>query len=169
MIKKWEDAGGNLLTKRNIIEGLNKEGKPQRIDRGKMGIEYQFETRKQGKYQVLLGEGTEKHSCPPVLKNGQRAEIERDLTINQALGQTVSEQENPQIRVVNFLEAKWSELAGIFSSEKTVSPSNLRSFTNMRVGSMLVDFIGVEADGRYMVFEIAKPGRKSQAGQHRKL
>jgi len=169
-IQRWEEARSGLIEKRRkileaykIISGLDKEG----VDRKGMGIEYQFETAGQGRWQVLVGKGKEmKYSSPPELENWRKAEIARDLTINQTLGQTVSGQENSQMRAVNFLEANWNKLAGIFSPEEKASSPNLESFTNVKLGSVAVDFIGVGADGRYMVFEIAKAGRKSQAEQY---
>jgi hypothetical protein len=100
------------------------------------------------------------------LESWRRAKIARDLTINQALGQTVSEQENLQMRAVNFLEANWSELAGIFSPAQLGGIKPV-SFSNVRLGRTMVDFVGIGPDGQYMVFEISRPGRESQIEQQR--
>jgi len=168
VIEGWKKARSGLLEKRGkileeykIISGLDKEG----VDRKGMGMEYQFETVGRGKWQVLVGEKIE-YSPLPDLESWRRAEIARDLTINQFLGQTVSGQENPQMRAVNFLEANWSELAGIFSPAQKEGVESM-SFSNVRLGGVVLDFVGVGPDGRYMVFEISRPGRESQIEQHR--
>jgi len=153
-IQRWKDARSDLLEKRKetlrgyiITSGLDKEG----LKRGNMGMEYQFETVGRGKWQVLVGEKME-YSSPPDLESWRRAEIARDLTINQSLGQTVSGQENPQMRAVNFLEANWSRLAGIFSPAQKEGVESM-SFSNVRLGGVVLDFVGVGPDGRYMVLK----------------
>jgi len=169
-IKRWEKARSGLLEKRGkilkeykIISGSDKEG----VDRKGMGIEYQFETAGQGKWQVLVGKGKEmKYSPPPELEDWRKVEIARDLTVNQVLGQTVSWQENPRRRVVNFLEANWNKLAGIFSPTQE-GCVELASFSSVRISGVEVDFVGLRTDGRYIVFEISRPGRESQINQYR--
>jgi hypothetical protein len=170
-IEEWEKARRGLLEKREkfledyrISKGLDEEGKPRGEDKGNMGVEYKFETTGKGKWQVFLGKNTE-YTPPPDLEDWQRAAIERDLTINQALGQTVSGQRDPQMLAVNFLEANWKTLAGIFSSGQAATGVEARSFTNVRVGGTVIDFLGIGPDGRYIVFEVAKPGRESQIEQ----
>jgi len=169
-IQRWEEVRSGLIEKRRkileaykIISESDKEG----VDRKGMGIEYQFETAEQGRWQVLVGKGKEmKYSPPPELENWRKAEIARELTINQALGETVSKQRSSQMRAVNFLEANWGELARIFSlaQKESVEPM---SFSNVRLGGVVLDFVGVGSDERYMVFEIVRPGRESQINQYR--
>ena len=172
-IEEWEKARWGLLKKREkfledyrISRGLDEEGKPQGEDKGNMGVEYKFETTGKGKWQVFLGKNTE-CTPPPDLEDWQRAAIERDLTINQALGKTVFGQGNPQMLAVNFLEANWKTLAGIFSSGQAATGVEVKSFTNVRVGGTEIDFLGIGPDGRYIVFEVGRGGKASQIERYR--
>jgi len=170
-IEEWEKVRRGLLEKREkflegyrISGGLDEGGKPRGEDKGNMGVEYKFETAGKGKWQVFVGKNTE-YTPPPDLEDWQRAAIEKNLTLNQALGQTVFGQGNPQMLAVNFLEANWKTLAGIFSSGQATTGVEVKSFTNVRVGGTVIDFLGIGPDGRYIVFEVARPGRASQIKQ----
>jgi len=167
-IEEWKSARGSLLEKRKdfleeyqISGGLDEKGKPKGVDRGNMGIEYQFETAGQGKWQILLG-AKKKYASLPKLESWQRTEIEKRLTVNQKIGQTVSKQKNPQMRAINFLEANWKILAEIFSSKQEEASVEAKSFTKVNLSDVTIDFIGLGTDGRYMIFEMGKSGGESR-------
>jgi len=175
-IQRWKEARRQLLEKiekvlreYRIVGGLDKNGKPEGTDKGKMGMEYQFETAGQGRWQVLVGKKME-YTPPPDLEDWQRAEIERDLTINQALGGVSSGQEQAHQRVINFLAANWKTLAGIFypiEIEQTEGIEPVGFSEVYLAGRERADFLGIGPDGRYLVFEVGRGGKQPQIEKYR--
>lgn len=167
-IENWREKHHWELTKREeilkgyrITEGVDEEGKPRGTDRGNMGIEYRFKTVRQGNWQILISEPIE-YIPPPVLEDYQRAKILKKLTTRQIFPQPTSQEEAKHQRVVDFFQANWEVLAGIFYPLEVEKTADLVGFSEVELNGRRLDFIGIGPDGRYIVLEIGKGGKALQ-------
>jgi hypothetical protein len=175
-IRRWQEQNKPLIDKMNekfkgykITSGSDENGKPKGQDRGRRGTEYLFDTKSAGRWQILIGRKPN-WSPPPNLEDWQRAEIQKNLTINQRLEEQIaSPQEANHQQAMRFLVANWSILREIFYplEIQNVQAAPAVFFEVEFSNNDRADIIGVGPDGRYIILEIGKGGKSSQIERYK--